>query len=227
MFVILYMVFVNFLKITDKIPNYPIYLLLGIVLWTFFADLTTQSLGSVVGRGDLIRKIKIPRWMIVFSSSLNALINLSLNLIVIVFLIVVTKMVPQETTPLILLFLLEIYLFALGISLILAAAFVKYRDIGYIWEVVLQAGFYLAPIIYPFSMIKNELAQKLMLLNPVTQAVQDARFALVSHHPNVITAYRIFDGGWYIFVPYLVVLFTLLIGIWYFRRQSPFFAEEL
>ncbi len=64
-------------------PHYPIYLLLGIVLWTFFAEMTSLSLGSIVGRGDLIRKIRIPRWMIVLSSSISALINLGLNLMVV------------------------------------------------------------------------------------------------------------------------------------------------
>src|SRR5690606_18257006 len=83
MFVILYVVFIKFLKIGSDIENYPIYLLLGIVLWSFFQEMTTRSLTSVVERGDLLRKITIPRWIIVFSSSISALINLALNLIVI------------------------------------------------------------------------------------------------------------------------------------------------
>src|SRR5579871_2951566 len=82
-FVILYVVFVKFLKLGNSIPHYPVYLLLGIVIWNFFIEMTTQSLGSIVGRGDLIRKIRIPRWIIVFSSSLSALINLLLNLVVV------------------------------------------------------------------------------------------------------------------------------------------------
>src|SRR5829696_8502893 len=71
LFAILYVVFVKFLRIGGGVPHFPVYLLLGIVLWQFFADMTSQSLGSIVGRGDLIRKIRIPRWMIVFSSSIG------------------------------------------------------------------------------------------------------------------------------------------------------------
>jgi ABC-2 type transport system permease protein len=186
MFAILYVVFVKFLKIGGDIPHYPIYLLLGIVLWTFFADMTTQSLGSIVGRGDLIRKIKIPRWMIVFGSSINALINLGLNLIVIGIFMVLNQSEPLGTAWLLPLVLAEIYIFALGISLFLSAAFVKYRDIGYVWEVFLQAGFYLTPILYPMSMIVNESFQKLMLLNPMAQAIQDARYAVVSHDEKLL-----------------------------------------
>ena len=227
MFAILYVVFVKFLKIGGDIPHYPIYLLLGIVLWTFFADMTTQSLGSIVGRGDLIRKIKIPRWMIVFTSSINALINLCLNLIVIALFMVLNKTDIMTTSLIFPVLLLEIYLFALGISLFLSAAFVKYRDLGFVWEVILQAGFYLTPILYPMSPITNEMFQKLLLLNPVAQAIQDARYALVSHDEKVITIWRIFDGGWYALIPFMVVLLTFFVGLFYFRSQSANFAENL
>jgi ABC-2 type transport system permease protein len=80
MFLILYVVFTTVFPLGKGIPHYPVYLFTGIILWNFFAEMTQQSLGSIVGRGDLIRKIRIPRWMIVFSTSLNALINLGLNL---------------------------------------------------------------------------------------------------------------------------------------------------
>lgn len=227
MFAILYVVFVKFLRIGGDIPHYPIYLLLGIVLWTFFADMTVQSLGSIVGRGDLIRKIKIPRWMIVLSSSISALINLGLNLIVIALLMVLNGAAPMHTVYLLPLYLIEIYLFGLGLSLFLSAAFVRYRDIGYVWEVVLQAGFYLVPILYPLSMIKNEMVQKLILLNPMAQAIQGTRFAVVSHDEKIVTAYRIFDGGWYMLIPFIIVAIVLFIGLAYFRKRSPTFAEDL
>src|SRR5262245_61299929 len=82
LFAILYVVFVYFLKTGRGIPHYAVYLLLGIVLWNFFEEMTKLSLTSVVDRGSLIRKIKIPNWIIVLSSSISALINLMLNLIV-------------------------------------------------------------------------------------------------------------------------------------------------
>jgi ABC-2 type transport system permease protein len=82
-FIILYVVFVRFLKLGVDVPHFPVYLLLGIVIWNFFNEMTVMSLGSIVGRGDLIRKISIPRWVIVVSSSISALINLVLNLLVV------------------------------------------------------------------------------------------------------------------------------------------------
>src|SRR3954454_10216813 len=98
LFLILYVVFVKFLKLGKGIPHYPVYLLLGIVIWNFFNEMTVQSMGSIVGRGDLIRKIRIPRWIIVFSSSLSALINLLLNLVVIVLFMIINHVDLLVTT---------------------------------------------------------------------------------------------------------------------------------
>lgn len=225
MFAILYVVFVKFLRIGGDVPHFPVYLLLGIVLWNFFGEMTSQSLGSIVGRGDLIRKIRIPRWMIVFSTSISAIINLFLNLVVIGVFMVLNQV---EITWNILWFplsLVQVYVFALGLSLFLSAAFVKYRDISYIWEVIIQAGFYLTPILYPLTMITNETFQKILLMNPMAQAIQDARHSLVTS--EAITANSLFHGGWYMFIPIIIVVLTLIFGLLYFKKESKYFAENI
>jgi ABC-2 type transport system permease protein len=225
LFLILYIVFVKFLRIGGDVPHFPIYLLLGIVLWTFFAEMTSQSLGSIVGRGDLIRKIRIPRWMIVFSTSISAIINLLLNLLVVGVFLVFNQVELSWSIFWLPLILIEIYLFALGLSFFLSAAFVKYRDISYIWEVILQAGFYITPILYPLVMITNELFQKLLLLNPMAQTIQDARYSVVTHES--ITTHALFDGGWYMFIPFVIVVLVLIGGLLYFKKESKYFAENL
>jgi len=225
LFVILYIVFVKFLKIGNGIPHFPVYLLLGIVMWNFFLELTVQGLGSVVGRGDLIRKIRIPRWIIVLSTSFSALINFGLNLIVIAIFMIISRVDLSWSILWLPLIFLEVYLFALGISLFLSAAFVKFRDIGYIWEVVLQAGFYMTPILYPLSRITNVTLQKLIMLNPMAQTIQGARYAAISH--ETLTASRVFGGGWYQLIPFIIVAITLAFGLWYFRRESKYFAENI
>lgn len=225
LFLILYVVFVKFLKIGAGVPHYPVYLLLGIVIWNFFIEVTAQGLGSIVGRGDLIRKIRIPRWIIVLSSSFSALINLFLNLIVIVIFMIINHVEVMGSILLLPLILLEVYLFSLGLAFFLSAAFVKFRDVGYIWEVMLQAGFYLVPILYPISLITNETFQKLILINPMAQAIQDARYAAVTH--SATTAYNVFDGGWYMLIPFLIVTLVFLMGASYFRKESKYFAENI
>ena len=225
LFVILYVVFVRVLKAGGDVPHYPVYLLLGIVVWNFFGEMTSQSLSAIVGRGDLIRKIKIPRWIIVLSSSMSALINLGLNLIVVLIFMLVNHVDFMKTILLLPLILLEVYVFALGLSLLLAAAFVKYRDITYIWEVVMQAGFYLTPIIFSMTLIHNIFYRKLMFLNPMAQAIQDARYTTVTR--DTITIHQTFQHAAYSFIPFAIVVVTLVVGTAYFRSQSKYFAENI
>lgn len=225
LFLILYVVFVKFLKLGSSIQHFPIYLLLGIVIWNFFNEMTVQSLGSIVGRGDLIRKIRIPRWIIVISSSISALINLLLNLLVVmVFLFInhVDLLVTSLWLPLI---LLEVYVFSLGLSFFLSAAYVKYRDINYIWEVILQAGFYMTPILYPIALITNVKLQQLIMINPMAQSIQAARYSVVGH--EALTTSQVFNGGWYMYIPYIIVVVVFVGGISYFKSQAKYFAENI
>ncbi|MDQ3075851.1 MAG: ABC transporter permease [bacterium] len=225
MFVILYVVFAYVFKIGDNVPNFPIYLLLGIVMWNFFTETTQQGLTSIVGRGDLIRKIKIPSWLIVVSTSFNALINLAINLAVVIVFALITRMDLLSTSVLLPFYLLEIYALALGVSLLLSALYVKYRDVLYIWEVFLQAGFYLTPILYPVALITAVWAQKLMILNPLAQTIQGARKAFVT--PESISISDIYSSNIVVLAPLALTLLVLVVGVLYFRSQSKNFAENL
>lgn len=225
MFLILYVVFTKFIRLGDSVPHYPIYLLLGIVLWQFFADMTNQSLSSVVARGDLIRKIRIPRWMIVLTSSVSAVINLGLNLIVVAVLMAINQVPVAVSVAYLPLALLEIYIFGLGLSLFLSAAYVKYRDLSFIWEVCMQAGFYLTPIIYPLSIITNLTVQKLLLLNPVAQAIQDARNVVVT--TETITIAEVWGTPWARLIPVAISVTVFVIGVLYFKKEAKYFAENI
>jgi ABC-2 type transport system permease protein len=225
LFLTLYIVFAKFLRLGGDIPNFPIYLLLGIVLWTFFSDMTNQSLSSIVGRGDLIRKIKIPRWLIIVSTSVSAFINLGLNLIVVGVFILVTGMDLLATSFWAPLIILEIYILGLGLSLLLSAAYVKYRDISYVWEVIMQAGFYVTPILYPLTLIVNPEFQKILLINPMAQAIQDARYSLVTHETLTMTG--VFGNPYVHIIPFSICLIFLVSGVFYFKKESKYFAENL
>lgn len=225
LFLILYIVFVYFLKVGKGIPHYPAYLLLGIVIWNFFNEMTSMSIGSIVSRGDLIRKIGIPKWIIIFSSSLSSVINLTLNMIV-VFIFMFSNSVAFSLSMLWLpLILIEVYIFGIGLAMFLSAAYVKYRDINYIWEVIMQGGFYITPILYPIGKISNHTLQKIIMLNPMAQALQDARYNVVTKES--VTVYQIFNNGWHAAIPFVIVIAVFLFGLRYFRKTSRFFAENI
>ena len=87
LFAILYVVFDKFLGIGRNIEHFPVYLLLGIVLWRFFTEATNNGLQAIVKRGSLIRKINFPKYIIVISGTVSSLINLGINLLVVLLFI--------------------------------------------------------------------------------------------------------------------------------------------
>lgn len=227
LFIILYVVFDKFLKIGSAVPHYPVYLLLGIVFWNYFIEVTSNGMASIVGRGDLLRKLNFPKYVIVVAGSFSALINLAINFLVIVVFMVVNN-VPVTIDALMLpLIILELFFFSLGTAFLLSALFVRLRDLNYIWEVIMQAAFYATPILYPLSLVvdKSELLAKLFLLNPMAQIIQDARFVLITD--KSLTFEGLYGSGWYRLIPIGFSIVLVLVAAWYFRKQSPTFAEEV
>lgn len=227
LFAILYVVFVKFLKFGGDVEHYPVYLLLGVVMWSFFIEATSQGMQAIVARGDLIRKINFPKYIIVISGTISALINLLLNLLV-VFVFVAINGVDLHFSVLWLpLNIFELYIFSLAIAFLLGAMFVKYRDISHIWEVFLQGAFYATPILYPISMVvaQSEIAAKLLMLNPVAQIIQDARYNLITHES--ITTGRLIDNVFIVAIPYIIVILAIVYASWYFKRTQKYFAENV
>lgn len=227
LFVILYFVFVYFLRIGGDIPHWPVALLIGIVLWNFFTEVTNNGLTSIVARGDVIRKINFPKYVILLASSISAFINLLLNLVVIAVFMAINQVELSWSALLSPLYIAEVFVFALGLSFILSTVFVKLRDMNYIWEIIMQAMFYASAIIYPIAMVveKSPEIAKLLLLNPVAQAVQDVRHTLIS--PVNPTLYSMTDSLLVALVPIALVIVVIVFGAWLFKKQSPKFAEDV
>lgn len=228
LFAIMYVVFVNFLKFGQGIPHFAVTLLLGIVMWTFFVEATSQGMYAIVSRGDLIRKIKFPKYIIVVSSTISALINLVLNLIV-VFIFMLFDGVDFGWSALLFPVSIAIlYALALALAFLLSATYVKYRDIAPIWEIATQALFYGTPIIYPLQMVMAHsiLAAKILMLSPVAVIFQNARAQLVGAE-NVVTSSQLSSNILYLVAPYFIIVVTAVIATIYFRKSQKKFAENL
>jgi len=223
LFAILYIVFTYIIPLGKGIEHYSVYLLTGVMLWSFFTEATSIGASSVVARGDLIRKISIPRYLVVLASSFSALINLGLSLIVIVIFALVSGITPTWEWLLIIPIIIELFIFALGLSFLLAAMYVKFRDITYIWEIFLQAGFYATPIIYPLSKVPAEF-QKWFFLNPMTQIIQDARYVLVTNTSPTIWS-TVHSAK--VLIPFVIIIVISVVGGVYFKRRSKYFAEDI
>lgn len=228
LFAIMYVVFVNFLKFGQGIPHYTVILLLGIVMWTFFVEATNQGMQAIVARGDLIRKIKFPKYIIVISSTVSALINLLLNLIVVGVFMLFDNVHFGWSALLFPFSILLLYVFALALAFLLSSIYVKYRDIAPIWEVTSQALFYATPIIYPLQMViaQSVVAAKLLMLSPIAMIFQDARLQLVGGNDTITTG-QMLGNNVYLLVPYGVIFVVGLFAVLYFKKSQKTFAENL
>jgi ABC-2 type transport system permease protein len=223
LFVILYIVFTYVFKVGKGVPHYPVYLLLGIVLWNFFTEATIIGMGSVVGKGDLIRKISIPRYLTVLSSSTSALINLGINLCVVVVFAILNGVEPTWRLVLLPLVLLELFAFSTALAFLLSALYVKFRDVTYIWEVGLQAAFYATPILYPLTIVAEQY-RKFFFINPMAQIIEDARYVSVTQ--STITVWNS-APLWFGLIPITIVITTIFISRSYFKNQAKWFAENV
>lgn len=226
LFAILYVVFAKILKMGSDIPHYPVYLLAGTVLWSFFSECTNQGIQAIVARGDLLRKISFPKWIIVVSATVTALINFLINLGVVIIFAIINGVTPNLGWILVPLIILELYFLSLGISFFLGAINVKYRDISSIWEVFMQALFYAVPVIYPITMVTSAspLAAKIFLLNPIAQVIQDVRYFLITD--QTITTWNYLENRFLYLIPLGLVSLVIILGGIYFRKRSKYFAEE-
>jgi ABC-2 type transport system permease protein len=225
LFVILYIVFGVFLKAKGNIPHYPVYLLLGIVLWNYFAEVTSGAVGSIVGKGDLLRKLNFPKYVIILAGSFSAFINLLINFAVIGVFMIFGHVTLGWQAIIILPLIAELFVLSIGLAFFLSALYVRFRDVSYIWEVIMQGAFYATPILYPLSLVPNEAA-KILLLNPLAQIIQDARHVLVTNKAQTI--YQLYDGDkWIWAIPLGASLIAVVLSMAYFRSRSKYFAEEV
>ncbi|MGT2865964.1 ABC transporter permease [Streptococcus fryi] len=228
LFSIMYLVFVRFLRFDDKAPHYAVRLLLGMVTWNFFAEATNMGMLSIVSRGDLLRKLNFPKEIIVFSSVTGAAINYAINLAVVMVFALISGVTFSWTIIFLFPLFMELVLLATGVAFILATVFVKYRDIGPIWEVVLQAGMYATPIIYSIAFLvqRGQLTiAKVMLLSPLAQTIQDLRHFLI--YPGSMTVREVIDHPLLVMIPYSLPIIVFGLGYTVFHKNAKYFAEIL
>lgn len=223
-FLIMYVVFLRFLKFNYGVPHTAVYLFVGIILWSFFSEVTGGSVGAIVGKGDLLRKINFPKYVIVLAVSFSAVINLLLNFIVLAVFMALNH-VPLTTRTLIAIpLLIELYALALAIGFILSALFVRLRDLNHIWDVLMQALFYAVPLFYPIAKVPAKYA-RWQLLNPAAQIIQDARYVVVSTQTRTLPYY--WHSGYIRLVPIGLIVIIGIFAIQYFRKRAQTFAEEV
>ncbi|MBR3199003.1 MAG: ABC transporter permease [Bacilli bacterium] len=201
----------------NKIENYTVYLIVGLMPWTFFNNTIIQSAACIVTNGGIIKKVFFPREILPISTLTSNLINFLITQIIVLLALIFSGIGIAKTIVLFPLIALLQYILQMGLAFIFSAITVYIRDVEYIINIFMMLMFYLCPILYAPSMLPPELLNVLKL-NPMFEIITFYRQILYEGVlPNMHTVFKIF----------LVCVGVLFIGYMIFRRLEKKFAEEL
>lgn len=212
---ILTLVFKFLLRTT--IPNFAAWILTGVLVWRFFALGTSGGLNSILGNAPLVSKVYLPRQILVLSNNLANFLGSSLEFLTLFPLLIFLGINMTVYILLLPIILFVEFLLIFGLSLGLSSLFLKYRDFYQIWDIALQLGFWLSPIVYDASLIPPRYSF-VYSLNPVTRLIEFTRGIFLEN--TMPTAKDVF-------VLLAAVAIIGITGYLIFRRFEKRFAEEL
>jgi ABC-2 type transport system permease protein len=226
------------------IPHYPVMLLSGVVMYSFFMEATAGAVRCVMDRENFVRKIQFPRLAIPVSVVLTAVFNLCVNFFAIVVFTIIEGIRPRIQWLELPLILIALIGFAVGIAMLLSALFVRFRDVQPIWDVIGQVLFYASLILIPLEKIQAHTGKilgvplvHLWLLNPLADLMQQYRYAFLGPVPakfeqppgthGGISAAAAIGGLPELAIPIGIVIVVCVTGYWVFSRSAPHIAENL
>jgi ABC-2 type transport system permease protein len=230
-FGVLLFVFTDLLHINSKaIPHYPEYLLESIILFTYFQETTSGSVASLVGRENLLRKVRFPRLVVPLSVALTSLFNLCMNLIVVFIFILASGVEPRLTWLELPVLVALLVIISVGVGMLLSALYVRFRDIQPIWEVISQVLWYGSPILYTVQTAANKHLfgisfSRILVINPLGAILTQARKALLD--PAAPSAVRAIGGNTRLLIPFGIIAGLFALGLWFFNREAPRISENL
>ncbi len=220
LFAVLLVVFTHVLKLGKTVPHYPVFLLLNIVLFGFFQEATTTSVGSVLSQEAVVRKTQFPRLVIPLAVVLTSVFNLALNLVVVFVFLLAFGISPMWTWLLFPSVLLALFVLTTAVAMILSALYPRFRDLAIIWAVCATALLYATPVLYPLQRAGGTL-QQLLALNPLAPLFELTRRWVIQPNAPVQT------GALDIVVPTVIFAGICGLAVWVFRREAPRIAEAL
>ena len=225
LFGIVYFVFSYVIKAGAGVEFYGVLLLLGMIMYFFFSEVTAGGVTSMIDRESLLRKVGFPRAVVPLSVTLVAAMNLALNLAVLAIFVIGSRVPVRWEWLLVPIPLALLLVFSTGVAMLLSALYVPYRDVRPIWEVTLQALFYATPILYPIELLAEHspALAKIALMNPIAALIQEARHLLVGA-PSLTEA---LGSTALLAGPVVIGIGVTALGFWVFDRMAPRAAEEL
>ena len=210
-----YVVFSNLFRFA--IRYFPVYLLCGNVIFTYFSESCGMALTSIVGNASLITKVYVPKYIYPLTRILSSLINLLISMIPLIVVALISGLLPAPAYALSLYAFVCLTLFCLGLGMLLSAAMVFFRDIQFLWGVLTTIWMYLTPIFYPVSALP-EAAQRIVMMNPLYYYVTFVRTCIIDGVSPEPTMYA---------QCLLYAIAALVVGAWVFKRNQDKFVLYL
>jgi len=207
-----YFVFSTIFK--SDIPNYAVYLLIGIVTFNFFSEATSMALGAIVGNATLITKVYMPKYIYPLTRVMSSVVNLDISLLPLLIVAVATGLELHKAALLAFYFLFCLIVFSLGVGLLLSSAMVFFRDTQFLWGVLSMIWMYATPVFYPESILPEE-SRFILQINPLYHFLKNTRLCIldgISPEPSV-----------YVYC-LLMALAALFLGALVFRRTQDRFV---
>lgn len=227
LFGVLLFVFTKVFKIgSAEVEHYPVMLLLGIVLFTFFQESNTNAVTSVVTQEGIVRKTQFPRLVIPLATVLTAAFNLLLNLIVVFVFLLAFGVDPTWTWLLFPFALGALFVLTATLCMALSVLYVRFRDVAIIWLVFAQILFYVTPILYPVTAFQNATYEHLLMLNPIAVIFEQVRVWVLAE-PGAPTAAEAAGGAAHLLPAIAIYVGICIFGVWIFKREAPRIAEDL
>ena len=226
LFGVLLFVFTKVFKIgSETAEHYPVLLLLGIVLFTFFQEASTNAVTSVVTQEGVVRKTQFPRLVIPLSTVLTSAFNFGLNLIVVLGFVLAFGVMPAWSWLLFPLAVAFLFVFTTAVSMMLSVLYVRFRDVAIIWLVFAQMLFYATPVLYPIEALGNKTIEHLLMVNPLAVIFQQARVWVLE--PDAPTAVDAAGGALGLLPAAAIFVAVCALGVFTFNREAPRIAEDL
>ncbi len=212
---VLYIIFSAILR--PDVPNFAIYLLLGLISWNFIRNSTMMSIDSISSKKSIFKHVYFMRAIPAFSSNISALIILGIEFVVFSFFLIGFGVIPSVYAISLPFFIFLTFLITLGISLPLSVLSIPYKDIKFIWNVIMTAGFFLHPIIYTIDMLPPRL-QEILLYVPTVKIIDIIHnIVLFDSFPNLQDLFYITGFS----------LATLIIGYLIYRQFEYKMIDDL
>lgn len=206
-----YIVFSTIFK--SDIKNFPVYLLSGTILFSFFTDSVGQGLSAIVNNSALITKVYVPKYIYPVTKVISTAINLLISIIPLLIVAIFTG-APITKALLLLPFVLAcLVIFSIGLALALSAAMVFFRDTQYLWSIISLVWMYATPLFYPESIIPPQY-RMIQKLNPMYYIIKFARTLLIDGTSPDLTMYIYCIGS---------ALIMLIVGASIFKKTQDRF----